>query len=167
MSIVVKGQIRFHRWMIWLLVKRLTRQVCIKNYLIAGSYRRGKWWCNDVDLVVLVSSDSEKEGIKARLLQLGWQQRPHRRSDDEAVFSAQYIKTVGDEVIVVDVFFTTPDILGNALLFATGSKEFNERIRENIVKMGYSWANPRYFTHIKTSRQISFATEQGALSFLG
>ena len=166
MSITVPDQAKLHRWVLWLFARRLARQLHLKSYTLAGSYRRGKWWCNDIDLLVPIASESEGSALIARLYQLGWRYTPYRRTS-ENVFSHQFQKRVDRKVIVLDLFLSTPGTWGNALLFTTGSKNFNDQIREDIVKMGYSWANPRYFTHIKTGTQCSFATEEGALAFLG
>ena len=165
MSIVVPNQIKIHRWVLWFLAKRLTSQLNIKTYTLAGSYRRGKWWCNDIDLLIPMESESHAEGIKCRLRQLGWRSTPYRRANDN-IFSCQYIKKIGEKYMVLDLFLAPPGTWGNCLLFTTGSKHFNDNIRENIIKMGYSWSNPRYFTHIKSDTKISFMSEKAALDFL-
>lgn len=165
MGIVVENQIKLHRWVVWFLVKRIVKKLHIKKYVISGSYRRGKWWCNDIDLLIPIQSLSEGEGIKAQLRKLGWKLRPFRHASDE-VFSVQYIKKVGSGYLILDLFLAPPGTWGNALLFTTGPKEFNDKIRESIVSKGYSWSNPRYFTHIKTDNQLSFMSEEAALDFL-
>lgn len=165
MSIVVEKQVKLHRWVVWFLAKRLARKLFLKKYTLAGSYRRGKWWCNDIDLLVPIESESEGEGIIVQLRKLGWKPRPLRRTGEE-IFSVQLMKRTSMGFIVLDLFLAPPGSWGNALLFTTGSKEFNDNIRENIIKKGYSWANPRYFTHIKTDNRISFNSEEAALAFL-
>src|ERR1035437_178582 len=166
MSVVIPNQAKVHRWTVWFLARQLTNKLNIKSYVLSGSYRRGKWWCNDIDLLVPIESESEGNGIIARLYQLGWKYTPYRRTS-ENVFSHQFMKKMGDKYLVLDLFLALPGTWGNALLFTTGSKYFNDNIRENLDKAGYSWRNPRYFTHLKSDTMCSFATEKAALDFLG
>lgn len=161
----MQGQAKLHRWIVWFLAKKIAHQLNIKKYVIVGSYRRGKWWCNDIDLLVPVSSLEEAEGIKARLDQLGWKKRTQFFHDN--LFGHLLFKRIGKKFISLDVFFVLPGRMGNALLFATGSRSFNDKIRENIISLGYSWAHPPYFEHIKSSTKICFSGEKAALDFLG
>lgn len=165
MSKSLEGQIRLHRWAVWFLARRLAKQLHIKQYVIGGSYRRGKWWCNDVDLLIPVSSPEEIEGIKDRLKQLDWKKRTS--FFNELTFGHLLYKKVGEKILCLDIFFVYPGCMGNALLFATGSKEFNDEIRANIVSMGYSWARPPYFERIIDSTNVCFDSEKAALDFLG
>lgn len=166
MAISVPRQAVLHRWVLWLIANRLVKQLDIKEYTIAGSYRRGKWWCNDIDLVVPVESDSQKEGICLRLRQLGWKPTPFRINNEE-LFSRQFIKRIAGKYVVLDMFLAPPGTLGNALLFATGSTEFNNRIRASLATKGFTWHNPRYFTNIETGQQVSFISERVTMDFLG
>lgn len=147
------------------MVRKLARQLNLKKYTIAGSYRRGKWWCNDIDLLIPTTSHSEGEGIRAQIKKLGWKPTPGRISGEQ-LFSHQLFKLNNSGTLVLDLFLAPPGTWGNALLFTTGPKDFNDKIRSSIIKMGYSWSNPRYFTHIKTDNEISFPDERSALSFL-
>jgi DNA polymerase/3'-5' exonuclease PolX len=165
MSMNFPGQVRLHRWVVWLTAKQIAKQLHIKDYVLAGSYRRGKWWCNDIDMLIPVSSIEEKDGIKARLAQLGWQKRADFFS--ASTFGHLLFKKVGDKVICLDVFFVLPGCMGNALLFTTGSQNFNDKIRADILSLGYSWANPPYFERIIDSSNICFSDEKAALCFLG
>lgn len=165
MGYVVENQVKLHRWVVWFLAKRLAKQLSLKKYTLSGSYRRGKRWCNDIDLLVPIESESEAEGLIILLRKLGWKPRPFRESND-MVFSRQFLKRTSMGYIVLDLFLAPPGTWGNALLFTTGSKEFNDGIRENLIKKGFSWANPRYFTHIKTDKRVSFMSEKAALAFL-
>lgn len=166
MSVVIENQAKMHRWTVWLMVKRMTKQIGLSNYVISGSYRRGSWWCNDIDLLVPIQSKTEGEGIKAQIRKLGWKPTPDRYGDSEVVFSTQFLKNTQNGVVVLDLFLAPPGSWGNALLFTTGPKSFNDGIREQLLNNGYSWSNPRYFTHIRTDRMLSFDNERAALSFL-
>ena len=166
MSIVVENQVKLHRFAVWSIVKGLTKKLGIKDYTIAGSYRRGEWWCNDIDLLIPVSTAAEADGIESFMLRLGWSKRPGR-SEGGLTFSRQFLMETTNGVIVLDLFLAPPGCWGNALLFATGPRSFNDIIRSSIIDMGYSWSNPKYFTHIKTSKELSFNEELSALHFLG
>lgn len=165
MSIVTENQTKLHRWIVWFLVKMIVKKIHIKKYVISGSYRRGKWWCNDIDLLIPIESVSEGEGIKAQLEKLGWKLRKSRFASKD-IFSVQYVKRMGNGNTVLDLFLALPGTWGNALLFTTGPKEFNDDLREEIVSKGYSWSNPSYFTRIKTDERLSFTNEKAALAFL-
>jgi len=166
MSIVIENQAKIHRWALWFMVNKLAKQIGLQKYTISGSYRRGNWWCNDIDLLVPVESKTEGEGIKAMLKKLGWKTTPGRAADDKEVFSTQYLKETPRGIIVLDLFLAPPGSWGNCLLFTTGPKNFNDDIRTELIENGYSWSNPRYFTHILSDRMISFNSESGALAFL-
>ncbi len=165
MSISLVGQAKLHRWVVRLLAWRIAHQLGIEKYTLAGSYRRGKWWCNDIDMVVPVESEEQAEGFKVRLTQLGWEVRENFFHD--CLFGYLVHKKIGNKEIALDLFFAPPGCMGNALLFATGSRSFNDEIRSNILKLGFSWSHPPYFEHIATSRNICFDTEKAALKFLG
>ena len=166
MAKVVPNQLKLHRWTIYFLVKRLTKRIGIKDYAISGSYRRGKWWSNDIDLLIPIKSESESEGIRANLVKEGWYLKPGRVTD-EYIFSYQYLKKTNAGILVLDLFLAPQGSWGNALLYTTGPKQFNDKVREHLISTGYSWLNPRYFTHILTNTKHSFETEKAALYYLG
>ena len=166
MSIVIEDQAKIHRWALWLMVNRLAKQIGLQKYTIAGSYRRGKWWCNDIDLLVSIQSKAEGEGIKAQITKLGWMPTPGRSGDSDAVFSTQFLKRTDKGMVVLDLFLAPLGSWGNALLFTTGPKSFNDNIRKNMLSNGYSWSNPRYFTHIRSDKELAFNNEKAALAFL-
>ena len=162
----VENQLKLHRWVTKVLIWRLAKQLDIKDYVISGSYRRGKWWSNDIDLVVPVKSEEQAEGLKMRMEQLGWKLRASRRMGGDT-FSVQYIKEFSGKTVVLDLFLSYPGHMGNTLLFTTGPASFNENIRCEILNIGYSWQNPRFFRNYSDNTKISFDTEEGAMNFLG
>jgi DNA polymerase/3'-5' exonuclease PolX len=166
MSIVIQNQVKLHRWMVWLLVKKLTKSLDITKYAITGSYRRGKWWCNDIDLLVPISTPEEGNGVIERVQSLGWKLRPGRIIN-EHMFSNQFVKKTSAGNVILDLFLVPPGCWGNAMLFSTGPKSFNDTIRKDLVAAGWSWAIPRYFTHIRSNKYVSFNEERAAMKFLG
>ncbi len=164
MSKSAENQLRLHRWVVWFWARKIAKQLHISDYMIGGSYRRGKWWCNDIDLLIPVSSQEQEEGIRDRLKQLGWKKRTSFFNN--STFGHLLSKKIGDKVLCLDAFFVYPGCMGNALLFTTGSKEFNDEIRANIVGKGYSWANPPYFERIIDSTNVCFNSERAAFDFI-
>jgi DNA polymerase/3'-5' exonuclease PolX len=166
MSLVIENQAKLHRWVVWWLGRKLAKQLGIKDYVLSGSYRRGKTWCNDIDFLMKVHSESEKLGILTLVEKNGWKPRSDRKIHDN-LFSHQFTKDSPNGKIVLDMFLASPGCWGNALLFTTGPRSFNDKIRSNVVGTGYTWTNPQYFTHIKTNNPLSFNEELSALKFLG
>jgi DNA polymerase/3'-5' exonuclease PolX len=166
MGLKYENQLVLHRWMIKLFIWKLCREAGIKEYVISGSYRRGKWFCNDIDLVVPVKSDWQANGILARLKQLGWRQT-NKTDEKSSIFTNQFTKKILDKVLILDVFLSYPGHMGNTLLFTTGPKSFNDNIRYNIKGIGHSWSNPRYFKNLETDEKIAFDSEKAAMNFLG
>lgn len=164
MSKSVENQLRLHRWVVWFWARKIAKQLHLTDYVIGGSYRRGRWWCNDIDLLVPVASQEQAEGLKDRLKQLGWKKRTTFFND--LTFGNLLSKKIGDRLLCLDVFFVYPGCMGNALLFTTGSQQFNDEIRANIIGMGYSWAHPPYFERIIDSTNVCFDSERAAFDFL-
>ena len=107
MSICFENQAKLHRWVVWYLARKLAKQLRLQKYVIGGSYRRGSWWCNDIDLLVPVASEEEAEGIRRRVRQLGWLPRSPIPPPD-SVFGHQLYMPCGDQSIVLDIFFVHP-----------------------------------------------------------
>ena len=166
MSIVVDNQVKLHRWAVWLIARKLAKQLGVKDYTLAGSYRRGKTWCNDIDLLVRINSDEEISGLVTLMEKIGWSTRSGRRLH-ENLFSRQFVKETNRGTIVLDLFLVHPGCWGNALLFTTGPRSFNDKIRSNIVTTGYTWTDPQYFTHIRSDKRLSFNEELSVFKFLG
>lgn len=165
MSLMFSYQLVLHRWVIKFFVWHLCRQLGIKRYVISGSYRRGKWFCNDIDLVIPIDSERQANGILASLKKIGW--TPLRETNEFShFFGSQFYKKILDKVLILDVFFSYPGHMGNTLLFTTGPKSFNDKIRYNIGSLGYSWSNPRFFRNIETEEEVVFDSEKAALNFI-
>jgi DNA polymerase/3'-5' exonuclease PolX len=164
---IVPNQAIIHRWMIKLLVFTLARKLGVRKYTIGGSYRRGKWFCNDIDLVIPIKSEFQKNGLIVRMEQLGWRNLNKKGEGFANMWTEQFIKKIGGEYVVLDLFLVDPGSMGNALVFTTGPKSFNDKIRGQVLSSGYSWANPKYFKHLETDEKITFDTEKAVFNFLG
>lgn len=163
----VPNQAVIHRWIVKLLVFMLARKLGIDEYTIGGSYRRGKWFCNDIDLIIPVKSEMQKKGLMVRMQQLKWKNLNKRSEGFAIMWAEQFIKKIGSKYVVLDMFLVDPGSMGNALVFTTGPKSFNDKIRSEVLESGYSWANPKYFKHLETNECIAFDTEKGVFNFLG
>ncbi len=122
------------------------------TYEFAGSYRRGKSSVGDIDVVTTESPD--------RL-------NPRLRAIADAVIDAGDRKTslriLGKRV---DVRFSKPRQFGSMLLYLTGSKAFNIKLREIAISRGYK-LNEYGIEDRSDGSLWEFSTEAELLSFLG
>jgi DNA polymerase (family 10) len=92
------------------------------RYVVAGSYRRGKSTVGDLDLI----SCEEPGDVNARL----------RLVADEVIEMGDRRTSIRYRGERVDVRFATPDALGPMLLYLTGSKAFNIKLRDRALLEG-------------------------------
>ncbi|MDD1707888.1 MAG: DNA polymerase/3'-5' exonuclease PolX [Methanoregulaceae archaeon] len=123
-----------------------------ETYEFAGSYRRGKSSIGDIDVVT-----TEPPG---RL-------NPRLRTIAEEVIDAGDRKTslrvIGKRV---DIRFTRPQQFGSMLLYLTGSKAFNIKLREIAISRGYK-LNEYGIEDRSTGTLKEFSREEEILAFLG
>jgi DNA ligase 1 len=117
---------------------------------LAGSYRRNKPDSGDID--ALVSTPEQNPNLMntfySNLVSLGV-------INPENVISKGPIKIMAvatiDEIYRhLDIFYYTADVYPFALLFTTGSKEHNVKMRSQALKLGYS-LNERNLTYERPS----------------
>jgi DNA polymerase/3'-5' exonuclease PolX len=124
------------------------------NLIISGSYRRQKEDSGDVD--VLIISKQYNEFLMANF---------YKKLVDSKIFDEENVLASGETKIMavakildtyrhVDIFYYSSEVFPFALLFTTGSKEFNVKMRAHALKMGYS-LNERNLTKIKDKRVVS------------
>jgi len=125
---------------------------------IAGSIRRDRPECNDIDLVVM-----PKRGMLPHIRRRCLQSRPHIREDGN-----EQLKITLNNGVRVDVYYVPvpePDMFirqeppwGTRLLMRTGSERFNRWFAYAAGQKFLHW-NP-YFGLYRGQRCVACATEQ-------
>jgi DNA polymerase (family 10) len=122
------------------------------TFEIAGSYRRGKSTIGDIDVVVTEPAYS----LNPRL----------RMVADEIIDAGEKktsIRVLGRRV---DVRFSRPPQFGSMLIYLTGSKAFNIKLREIAISRGYK-LNEYGMEDRNYGGLREFSTEDELFSFLG
>jgi len=131
---------------------------------VAGSIRRGREWCNDIDIVCM---PQDMQALRLRATQKA---RPIAGGD--GLFSVEMPNGVQ-----VDFFFTRPETRdlvgvsptnwGTVLLCRTGSKEHNIHLVETAKAAGLRWHPMRGVTSEDGQTLIASETEQDIFKALG
>lgn len=133
-------------------VKRVTEVFSPGTYKVAGSYRRGKSTIGDIDIVTVESPSA----INPRLGHIA----------EEIIDEGEKKTSLRCNGKRVDVRFTPRSRFGSMLLYLTGSKAFNIRMREIAINRGYKLNEYGIESRTKGIRN-TFATEPELFSFLG
>lgn len=122
------------------------------TYTIAGSFRRGRSTIGDLDIV----STELPATVNPQLVSLA----------DEVIDLGEKRTSVRYMGQRVDIRFCTPDLFGPMLLYLTGSKTFNIRLREIALSAG--WRLNEYGIEERTTGALrTAATEEEVFSMLG
>ena len=105
-----------------LLLSGLAGVLAPGRFVVAGSYRRGRETVGDLDIV---SCESPEE-LNPRLASIA----------DEVIDLGERRTSIRYRGERVDLRFTTPDGLGPMLLYLTGSKAFNIKLRDRALLEG-------------------------------
>ena len=156
-------QWRIPRFVVKLIAIYIVYRMKFAEYEITGSYRRGKKWCTDIDLLV---SDTgiDLRSLDAKMRKIGWYLTPFRNHD--AVVARQYMTKFMGKYLVLDIFLYNLENRGNLRLFSTGSKRHNDELRKKLNSMGYTWGRPAYFEHLVTGERVSFNDEAATWHFI-
>lgn len=105
--------------------------------IIAGSYRRGNKQSGDIDVILLCKDDSVELFKKFidKAIKKGILHKEHLSYGNKKWLG--YGKT-GNKFSRIDILFTTKKEYPFALLYFTGSGDFNERMRAYAKSQGYS-----------------------------
>ena len=127
---------------------------------IAGSYRRKKETCGDIDVLLKTPSCSTNEIYKKFI---------DRLIKDKYIcetFSYGQKKFMGVSTDVndptkhrrIDIMYTKPKEYPFAILYFTGSKEFNTNMRESLLVQGMS-LNEYGITNLQTKKKMKYSCE--------
>lgn len=105
-----------------LLLSGLAEVLAPGQYVVAGSYRRGRATVGDIDLV----SCEPPEELNPRLAAIA----------DDVIEEGERRTSIRYRGERVDLRFTTPAALGPMLLYLTGSKAFNIKLRDRALLEG-------------------------------
>lgn len=100
---------------------------------LCGSYRRGKAYSNDIDCLICHESNYLKEFIEIL-------SKKNFLVDDMTVRpNVKYMGFCKHNRVIrrIDIRYTTPESYYAALLYFTGSGEFNKKMREHANVQGY------------------------------
>ncbi len=133
-------------------VARVAEAFTPGSFQPAGSYRRGRSTIGDIDIVITEPPSL----VNPRIRQLA----------DEMIDEGDQrtsFRCLGSRV---DVRFTNPREMGAMMVYLTGSKEFNVRIRGIAASKGLK-LNEYGITENETGKVHTFAGEEGVFSWLG
>ncbi len=122
------------------------------SYEVAGSYRRGKSTVGDIDIV----SKELPQAVNPRL----------RSIADEVIDEGDRRSSIRIRGQRVDIRFTRPGQFGSMLLYLTGSKPFNIKLRGIAIEKGYK-INEYGIEERGGGSLHEFSGEEEMFSFLG
>jgi DNA polymerase beta len=114
--------------------------------IICGSYRRGKPFSNDIDVLIVNKNIKTKKDIESKENYLkkvvaALHNENFLLDDIDKDFIVKYMgfcKFKQGLVRRIDLMYVPYNNLGSALLHFTGSGDFNKRIRETAINLGFS-----------------------------
>lgn len=136
---------------------------------IAGSYRRGKQTSRDVDIIIERDSQLSWADISSAVSKSAnlYIHEPYATGPDKISTIASYrTKDMKKpKHMKIDIFITTPSEYMFMLLYATGSGQFNIRMRAIAKKRGYT-LNQRGLWR-KSGARVPIRDEQHLFNVLG
>ena len=133
-------------------VAKVAQALSSGTFEMAGSYRRGKSTVGDIDIV----SKESARAVNPRL-------RPIAEEMINEGEQKTSIRVLGERV---DIRFTDPGSFGSMLIYLTGSKDFNIRLRAIAIDRGLK-LNEYGLEERSGGTLHTFPDEASLLSFLG
>jgi DNA polymerase/3'-5' exonuclease PolX len=141
----------------------------VQEISIVGSYRREKPTSGDIDLLIKIKDKDNYEGILKKIVK--------KLEDDNYILEVLACKDKKFMGIVklkdsntarrLDMLITFPEEYACALLYFTGSKEHNIKIRNKALKMGYTLNEHRMEKNKTDKPDVPiFNTEKDIFDFL-
>jgi DNA polymerase/3'-5' exonuclease PolX len=118
------------------------------DFFVCGSVRRGVEEVGDVDMIVV--GNFPNEGHCQKFYESG-----KEKSRTYNYFGRQ-----------INMWSTTPDLLGSAVMYATGSGMFNQRLRQICIRKGMKLSQNGLFER-KSGKLIVAATEKQIFNRIG
>ena len=133
---------------------------------IAGSYRRNKPDSGDIDILLKSSSKKTYNGFIDNLKDSGYLVEDLAKGAKKYMGLGKGIDSPYKRRI--DIMYTKPEEYPFAVLYFTGSCEFNQRQRATALKMGYTM-NEYSIKHTDTMIKVDklFQNEKDIFDFLG
>jgi len=121
--------------------------------VLTGSYRRNKKDSGDIDALITTNIHNKdlmntfyKNLIKKNIISVG-------NVISKGPIKIMAVATIDEIYRHLDIFYYTADVYPFALLFTTGSKEFNINMRNHALRLGYS-LNERNLTKGSTTGRL-------------
>ena len=132
---------------------------------IAGSYRRGKPDSGDIDVLIKGTTKGTYETFIQTLISEGYLICTLAHGPKKYMGMGKLLHGVGRRI---DIMYTTPEEYPFAIFYFTGSMEFNQRIRKDILDRGMT-INEYSLKDNETKEKVShtFRTEQDIFDYLG
>ena len=135
---------------------------------IVGSYRRGAKDSGDIDIIITAQNEKPfiqivDELIKQKIIVSVLSRGPSKCLVMAKIPSSKYVRRV-------DFLFTPPEEYPFAILYFTGSKNFNTMMRQHALNMGYTMNEHGLYKVINKTKgekvQHIFKTEKDIFDFL-
>ena len=131
---------------------------------ITGSFRRAELVVGDLDIIV-VNADWDKLTADINYIPGLHVYEPYMKGPERMSTLMKYSWGPNTVHIKVDFFNTTEDELGSMMLYSTGSKEFNIKMRAKAKKMGYT-LNQKGLFRKSTNERMDLYSEKDYFEFL-
>jgi len=136
------------------------------KYEIVGSFRRGQKTSGDIDMILTSENPADFDTFLDRLISNGTIIEVLSRGKSKCLVIAKIPNS--EKYRRVDFLYTDEKEYPFAVLYFTGSKGFNERMRAHALKLGYS-LNEHGFSLGKKGEKMDriFKSEKDIFDFLG
>jgi len=128
------------------------------NYEIVGSYRRGKEESGDIDVIITDSSRDVFKKFVDELLEQGIILETLSRGPTKCLVIAKLPPY--NKARRVDFMFTPLEEFPFAILYFTGSKDFNTVMRSHALKMGFSLNEHGLSKKSKDKKQVEMVAHK-------
>ena len=137
---------------------------------IAGSYRRGKPDSGDIDVLIKGATKATYETFLQTLISEGYLVCTLAHGPKKYMGMGQLDQGPTGQAVArrIDIMYTKPEEYPFAIFYFTGSMEFNQRIRKDILDRGMT-INEYSLKDSKTKKKVShsFLTETDIFDYLG